>query len=54
MRPTVKVPKPVKERIDQEADERDIPRAAVIEEWMQKADQLDDLLEDFKDSVQTR
>jgi len=50
----VRVPDPVKKRIDAEAERRDIGRGAVVEQWMHKADQLDKLLEDFKDSVQTR
>lgn len=50
----VKVPDSVKERVDSEAEERGIPRGSVIEQWMHKADQLDDLLADFKDSIKTR
>ena len=38
---TVRVPKPVKERIEQEAEAGDISQGTVVREWMQKADELE-------------
>lgn len=38
---TVKVPDPVYERIEREAEREDITRGAVVRDWMDKAEKLD-------------
>ena len=50
----VRVPDPVYERLQRESDERDIPPMAIVGEWMDKADRLDEIQDDFLDEMQTR
>lgn len=38
---TVKVPSPVYDRIERQAEREDITRGAVVREWMQKAEKYD-------------
>ena len=45
----VKVPDPVKERIDREAEERGIPRGSVVEGWMRDADRLEEIQRNFEE-----
>lgn len=40
MTQTLRVPDPVYTRIDQESEERDIPRGIVVKEWMEDSDKL--------------
>jgi len=54
MSDTVRVPEPVKQRLEREHDERGISRGAIIEDWMQKADAYDELKSDFKQAMKTR
>lgn len=37
----VKVPDPVHDRLEREADERGIPMGSVIEQWMRDADRFE-------------
>ena len=40
MTQTLRVPDPVYRRIDEESNERDIPRGIVVKEWMEDSDEL--------------
>jgi len=40
---TVRVPDPVYERLEQEADRQDVPRGVIVKEWMEKAEQYEQI-----------
>ena len=35
---TVRVPEPVYDRLSREAETQDVPRGAIVRDWMEKAD----------------
>jgi predicted DNA-binding protein len=39
----IRIPDPVAERIDREAERQDVARGVVVREWMEKADKFDKL-----------
>jgi len=39
----VRIPDPVFERVEREADRKDVSRGVIIRDWMDKADKYDDL-----------
>lgn len=43
MTETIRVPDPVAERIDRQANREDIPKGAVVRDWMEAADRLEQL-----------
>jgi len=40
---TVKVPDPVYEKIEQQSDRQDVSMGVVVRDWMNKAEQFDEL-----------
>jgi hypothetical protein len=40
---SVKVPNPVYQRIEQQAEREDVPRGVVVREWMRKAEKYDEV-----------
>jgi len=40
---TVKVPNPVYQRIEQQAEREDVARGVVVREWMRKAEKYDEV-----------
>jgi len=40
---TVKVPEPVYQRIERQAEREDVPRGVVVRDWMAKAEKYDEM-----------
>jgi len=40
---TVKVPKPVYERIERQSERQDVSFGTIVRDWMEKADKYDEL-----------
>lgn len=40
---TIRVPRPVYERIEQQAEQNDVPRGVIVKDWMEKADKYERL-----------
>jgi len=43
MAKAIRVPDPVANRIDREAERQDVARGVIVKEWMEKAERLDEV-----------
>lgn len=54
MTTVIRVPDHIAERIEQESEEMELSRGAVLNRWAEAADTLDSIQSDWREAMQTR